>query len=78
MKFKRKLFIKQAIAENLFLLVRDSPHYEKCAEEIAKLIWRFAKAYRKLEKYDCGVGDTETDEAVAEIIYDLIHWGEVT
>lgn len=44
---------------------------------LGKLISRFSKDYKALSKKypDVGLGDTETDEAIVEEIYERIHWG---
>ena len=57
------------------LLNIDSHINAECEREIDRLICEFRVKYLSLEdKYNCGIGDTATDEAVAEEFYEVIHY----
>lgn len=55
----------------------DMSLVNKCTIEIDNLIWEFRDKYLELNKKykDAGLGDTATDECVAEEFYDILHFG---
>lgn len=73
MRNKYSLFNYDQDSDNPDLTLRD-----EATKEIDKLIWKFREEYLALEdKYNCGIGDTETDECVAHHFYDIVHFGSL-
>lgn len=61
---------------NCFSLLGGGKEPVKAHKAIKKLIEDFAKKYKLLEKKykRSGIGDTATDEAVANTLYEVIHF----
>lgn len=55
----------------------DMTSTQECTKEIDKLIWDFRDKYLELDKkYNgAGIGDTATDECVADEFYSVVHFG---
>ena len=75
----RDTFVRIAVNFNLFNLLKDEPEYKKAVVELAETIYDFYEKYRKIkQRYrGLGIGDSDTDKAVADTIYQLIHYGRV-
>jgi len=74
---KKEEFELLAVRENVFELFMDIPDYEDAAKELANIVFEFVEKYKAIKKKypNVGLGDTATDEAIVDVIYDLIHWG---
>lgn len=64
---------------NMDLENPDMSLTNECTKEIDKLIWEFRDKYLELSKKyeDAGLGDTATDECVAQEFYEILHYGSL-
>jgi hypothetical protein len=60
-----------------YALLNDGDDREMAEQEIDKLLWGFADKYQALaERFPtAGIGDTATDELVADEFYEILHYG---
>ncbi len=63
---------------NPYSLLSDETDNANCTEEINNLLRKFKLGYDKVAKKfpKAGVGDTATDECVADVFYGVIHYNQ--
>ena len=66
--------------ENRFSLLSDDKKELKTVEKkIVAILKKATKDLKALDKKypDAGIGDTVTDECIADFFYDNFHWGTI-